>query len=78
MKITEINEANIDDYVRELKRKGRKNITWSKKNWKIFKEFAFACSNTDLGYKPFKIKEGDRFMGVRHFIKKSEDIGLNK
>ena len=66
MKIT---ACSIDDRIRELKREGIKSIRWTKSEWKILKTFVRACSNTDLGYAPFKIKNRDLFMGLKHYVK---------
>ena len=48
MKIT---SSNVDDYIRDRKRKGQKRFFWSGSDLKAFKEFAIAVfSDLLVGY----------------------------
>jgi len=61
--IKEINIGNIDDIIREEKRKNKDNIvmTWNPTLFEVFLEFVFANGWLDkLGKRTFK------FMGVTH------------
>ena len=52
---------NIDDYIREQKRKGVKEIRWSKYDYALLQEF--------ISKNGFEFK-GNVFMGIRHLCKK--------
>ncbi len=63
----EINILTIDDYIREQKAKGRKTITWNKKDVKVFRKF---IRITNLDYRlPHDYPNGHMFMGIKHYKK---------
>ena len=74
MKTKAIIASNIDDYIRERKRKGTKKILWNKKNWSILKRFFQAVSPCIHGWACIcgegtlrGFKEGMNFMGIKHY-----------
>jgi len=69
----DITEATIDDYIREQKKLGKKSIRWSTKEWKILKYLVAASSLEELGFKPFKIRHGGLFMGIKHLRTKKDE-----
>ena len=65
-----INAANIDDYMRVLLKKGRKSVRWSASEWSALKKFVWAATADIMsGKNGYRIKEGDTFMGLRHYRK---------
>ena len=66
-----ITEINIDDYIRNQKRKGIKILRWGKKEWGILKKFVKAATTpldeygVTLG-SGYILKEGNTFMGIKH------------
>ena len=73
-----ITEINIDDYIRDKKRKGEDSIFWNNKNWEILKQFFLAnapcvhgmfCLCSEISEKWIKkhFKNGITFMGVKHY-----------
>ena len=80
MKQQDIDEMNVDDYIRQEKRRGRKKIYWSKKGWKVLRNFFMAnapcvhgwvcvCSEGVDDWTKKNFKSGVIFMGIKHFIK---------
>ena len=80
MKQQEINEINVDDYIRQEKRMGRKEIYWDKKGWKFLRNFLRAnapcvhgwfcfCSEGVNEWTKRNFRSGVVYMGVKHFVK---------
>lgn len=40
-----ITEDNVDDYIRDQKKLGKKVLYWNKKDWKIFRSFGEAVTS---------------------------------
>lgn len=69
--IKEITQINIDDYIREMKKSGRKSIRWIPKDWKIFAYFVWSATcDVFSGQNGYKIKNGDQFAGLKHYLTK--------
>ena len=69
-KFKEINQLNIDDYIRELKKKGRKTVKWSTNEWKLLAHFVWSATcDVFTGKRGYKIKNGDLVCGLRHYKK---------
>lgn len=65
----DINEANVDDFIRQEKKRGIKKIYWNKKNTKIFKNFAKAVYHGNNLRFPRNFPKGQTFIGVKHICK---------
>ena len=71
----EIKLNNVDDWIKTKKKKGIKKIYWKKSGWECLVKFVEAAT-TPLTYygmpnglPGYKIKEGDSFMGIKHYKK---------
>lgn len=77
----EITSSNIDDYIRQEKKRTmilaknksfiikRKRFFWNRKHWKILKEFVMVTKSSLYCDNGIKLKSGDMFLGVKHFRK---------
>ena len=70
IKQKDINEVNVDDYIRERKKTNVKYIQWSKKSFKFFKKFVIASYPTEFGFKLPKIFHGLSYLGLKHYLRK--------
>lgn len=67
MKDKDITSINVDDYIREVIRKGINYVRWGKNGAEHFKNFAKAVLEFE-GYKlPKSFFSGFYFMGVKHY-----------
>ena len=57
----QITVANIDDFMREQKRLGKKIIRWNKENYELLKELIYLNG--------YSIKKKIMYMGMEHRLK---------
>ena len=78
MKQQDINETNVDDYIRQEKRNGAKEIHWNKGKLKFLRNFFGAnapcihgwfcfCSEGIDEWMKKNFKSGITYMGVKHY-----------
>ena len=76
----EINEMNVDDYIRQQKRKGKKSIRWGKNGWSKLRILFVAhspcihgwfclCSSSNTKWMNKNFKSGMIYMGIKHYRK---------
>lgn len=72
IKQKDITAINVDDYIREQKKSGKKFIIWDKKKVLIFRKFARATFHDPLfnWRMPHSFPDKALFMGIKHFCKK--------
>lgn len=66
MKDKYITEINVDDYIREQKRKGKKIIYWGLNGRKMLRKFAKIIFHDSQYRLPHSFPNNDVFMGIRH------------
>ena len=68
---SQLDATNIDDYVKQEKRKSKRFIRWNKKNWKLIKYFFCAMFDYDNEREERRakrmFKSGITFMGIKHY-----------
>ena len=78
MNLKQLNETNIDDFIRQEKRIGRRDIFWNENGWSILKQFFKAhvpcihgwfclCTVGIEKWTKQNFKDGITFMGVKHY-----------
>lgn len=73
IKYSDITVINVDDYLREQKRIGRKILVWDKKKWCILNKFVEAATSpiTEYGMpygKGWTLRDGEAFFGMQHTV----------
>ena len=80
IKKNQIDELNVDDYIRQQKRLGQRKFFWSGKALEVLYSFVSAVAPCKHGWFCFcgegvsewidkNFKSGIRFMGVNHYFK---------
>jgi hypothetical protein len=65
----DISISDVDDYIREQKKLGKKSIRWGANGKRCFRYLVKATYAGLNWHQPRKIFNGFKFMGVKHYSK---------